>query len=526
MIVIEDIFWERVNLHLIFSENLEGYRLYLDDEGRRLELKPDKKELVINVTNTPGGQMLNPAEWRLIMVKNADKTQDSETVSSVSVSPELLKQLDDKSRIFRYRAGKCAYLVDFRAKEQEGFFIRTDFMSKNRNWKSFYQLREETSWTGKLIVLLKKAYLAAINLDYRLMRLFKHNTKKNVLFFTENSDELTGNLKMLYDSVPEDSCHKLSYANDTFSSTNAGFFHKIGTTLKGIYLLAQSDVIFVDNYVPKLTHITLNEKTRLIQLWHAGVGFKSVGYARFGLPGSPHPYHSCHRNYTDVIVDRENLIEVYQEVFGVRREVFKALGMPRLDGYMTREKIERTAKKLYAVNENLAKKKVILFSPTFRGTGSRDAWYDYSLLKLEQLYMFCKEHEFLFVIKMHPFIEKRMEIPKKYADVILDYSKFEINDLIYVSDIMVTDYSSCAYEFSLFDRPLIFFRPDKEQYEYDRPMHTLKIFSRQQFEVRTMKEMLEILKQFVQIDVSARLERIRTEEGRNTCEEIRKQFIE
>lgn len=526
MIVIEDIFWERVNLHLIFSENPEGYRLYLEGKGRRLELSPDKKELVINVTNTPGGQMLDPEKWRLIAVKEEATKQDSEAECGIFVSPELLKKLDDKSRIFHYRAGKCAYLVDFQVNEQSGFFIRTDFMMQNRGWKKFYQFREAKSWSGKLITLLKKAYLLAINLDYRFMRLFKHNSRKNVLFFTENSDELTGNLKMLYDSVPEESCHKLSYANDTFSSANGGVFHKIGATLKGICLLAQSDVIFVDNYVPKLTHIKLNDKTRLIQLWHAGVGFKSVGYARFGLTGSPHPYHSCHRNYTDVIVDQESLIDVYQEVFGVKREVFKALGMPRLDGYLSWEKIDCTANRLYAFNENLAKKKVILFSPTFRGTGSKDAYYDYSVLDLDRLHTFCKEHDFLFVIKMHPFIENGMEIPPEYSDAILDYSDLEINDLIYISDIMVTDYSSCAYEFSLFERPLLFFRPDKEQYEYERPMHTLKVFSKQQFEVRTMEEMLEVLKQFDQIDVNVRLERIQTEEGRNTCEEIRKQFIE
>ncbi len=531
MIVIEDIYWERVNLHILFSQNLKGLNLYLMSGSRLLHFTSDSNELVLNVTNTPEGKMFDKGKWKLIISEEtiADSVDYANRSDSLDhnfvISDQLIRDLDDKSRIFKYRRGICAYIVDFSIDKNYSFYIHSNFMIENRSWKHFYLFQEGDTLRKKFIILLKKMYLAGINLYYRFMRLFKFNRRKNVLFFTENSDSLTGNLKILYDSVEEGTCHKLSYANDNFNSHNKKITKKIFSTLKGIYLLAISDIIFVDNYVPKLTHIRLNKKTRLIQLWHAGVGFKSVGYARFGLSGSPHPCRCCHRNYTDVVVDQDNLIDIYKEVFGVRTEIFRSLGMPRLDGYLSRERIESVTQKLYAINGDLKLKKVILFSPTFRGTGSNDAYYDYSLLDLAQIYSFCLENDFLFVIKMHPFIEERIEIPEKYADVILDYTEFEINDLIYISDIMITDYSSCAYEFSLFNRPLIFYRFDKELYEYLRPMHSLKVFSEEQFEVRTFGEVLEVLNKLKDIDISRRFENIRENSVTNACEEIIRTFM-
>ena len=41
----------------------------------------------------------------------------------------------------------------------------------------------------------------------------------------------------------------------------------------------------------------------------------------------------------------------------------------------------------------------------------------------------------------------------------------DINELMLVSDVLVTDYSSAIYEFALLGRPMAFFAPDYEAYE-------------------------------------------------------------
>ena len=44
----------------------------------------------------------------------------------------------------------------------------------------------------------------------------------------------------------------------------------------------------------------------------------------------------------------------------------------------------------------------------------------------------------------------------------------ELNDLMLVSDVLVTDYSSAIFEFALLGRPMAFFAPDLAAYESER----------------------------------------------------------
>ena len=105
---------------------------------------------------------------------------------------------------------------------------------------------------------------------------------------------------------------------------------------------------------------------------------------------------------------------------------------------------------------------------------------------------------------MHPFIKEKISIPEEFKSCILDYSDFDINDLIYIADIMITDYSSCAYEFSFFNRPLVFFRYDKEVYEYLRPVHTLDVFTKQQYEVKNFDELMNVCENLKSVSIENR----------------------
>ena len=44
----------------------------------------------------------------------------------------------------------------------------------------------------------------------------------------------------------------------------------------------------------------------------------------------------------------------------------------------------------------------------------------------------------------------------------------DINELMLVSDLLITDYSSAIFEYSLLQRPILFFAPDHESYEAER----------------------------------------------------------
>ncbi len=500
--------WERVNLILTPKEPIESAAVLKGSREREFVLPIKNGNIIINVTNLSSGEMIDKGTYCLFI--------DDEPVMT---DPLILKEFDNLSRVFRYRRERCALIIEPKITGDCFFSIRSSYMVPNKKHKRNFVFDDAKTLNGKLGIIVKTAFPFLLSAFYRFIGLFKPKSKDKVLFFSENEYDIKGNLKVLYDY----------FLDNKIGKTTGIFYNKFDgkprlQIAKAVFKIAFSDIIIIDNYSPILNSIALRKNQQIVQLWHAGVGFKAVGYARFGVVGSPHPFRSSHRKYTTVIVDDERLIDIYKEVFAVDSKKIKPLGMPRLEGYLSKERIEATVDKIYNEMPAIKDKKVILFAPTFRGTGALSAHYDYSVLDLEAIYNFAKSNNFVFLIKMHPFVKNAIEIPEEYRSVIIDCYDSDINELIYVSDIMITDYSSCAYEFSFFNRPLVFFRYDKYLYEYKRPMHTLEIFTEKQYEVTEFDALMTVLKDLKDVNPEDRFSNMRKRDN-ECCSKIAKEIL-
>ena len=119
--------------------------------------------------------------------------------------------------------------------------------------------------------------------------------QKVIMFMTEQSDTLGTNLQAVYDRMCERGLDK-EYTI-LFSARPASYIRQARSSTKELlHKLAQCDMVFIDDHVPLFDWLTLDKRTKLIQLWHAGAGFKSSGYSRWGHLGCPAPV-SCHRQY-------------------------------------------------------------------------------------------------------------------------------------------------------------------------------------------------------------------------------------
>ena len=73
---------------------------------------------------------------------------------------------------------------------------------------------------------------------------------------------------------------------------------------------------------------------------------------------------------------------------------------------------------------------------------------------------------------MHPFVKNKLEIPRQYQQYFVDVSEFrEVNDILFVTDILISDYSSLVYEFAVFKRPMLFYAFDLEDYITSRDFY-------------------------------------------------------
>ena len=105
--------------------------------------------------------------------------------------------------------------------------------------------------------------------------------------------------------------------------------------------------------------------------------------------------------------------------------------------------------------------KIILYAPTFRDT-TGDAISD-NVLDLDKLSEFACKHKIIFIFKFHLSTDLSVKL-KAYDNIIVYNNSCDIQPLLKVTDILITDYSSVCIDYLLLDRPMAFFAYDYEKY--------------------------------------------------------------
>jgi CDP-glycerol glycerophosphotransferase len=111
-------------------------------------------------------------------------------------------------------------------------------------------------------------------------------------------------------------------------------------------------------------------------------------------------------------------------------------------------------------------KRVVLYAPTFRDSqSSGNGKFSFELpFELERFHERFGADTVL-LLRMHVLVSNRIQIPEGVRDAVLDVSGYpEIQELYLASDILVTDYSSVFFDFSILRRPIIFYAYDLELY--------------------------------------------------------------
>ncbi|WP_449277061.1 CDP-glycerol glycerophosphotransferase family protein [Leucobacter sp. GX24907] len=461
--------WDRVMLsfeaELPRNENFVFYLMSADDPDAPLlpidttVLASGRYEGRLNVTRFHERKQVPNGAWRL--VARNDSTQ---LVARFDLT--RVRELDDQSRAFVYNQGYSSYTVTFGISDDEDapdLMVWTYAFGRGRP--------KAPNWRAKRIAKLRKWWRkrkrSVLRRIFRLGQRLRKKDSKRILFASEARPNMQGNLKAVHDRMVErglDQQFDFRYSFRTHHSTSRSSAFRLG------WQMGKADIVLVDDYFPVLMDLSDTSKQKVIQLWHAGSGFKSIGYSRFGQYGSPHLTNS-HRLYSYAICGSQHLRDVYSEAFGIEREAVIATGLPRIDGFL-REGREEEVRQIFDQSYPAAVgKRKLLFAPTFRGRGAGDAHYSYAAFDFAALYAACGEDSVV-LFRQHHFILDPAPIPEKFRDRLIDVSEFpDTNDLLLVSDVLITDYSSIIYEYALLRRPMVFFAPDLEVYSATRGMH-------------------------------------------------------
>lgn len=251
---------------------------------------------------------------------------------------------------------------------------------------------------------------------------------------------------------------------------NAVEYIKDAATAKAIFICTANDLM---GYIPKL-----RPETKYIQLWHGCGAFKKVGLStidkKFGKTAEGHREYPQNTNYTHVTIASPELAWIFEESMGIEKDsgIIVPTGISRTDEFFDEDYRNKCREKLYKKIPAARDKKVILYAPTFRGEVATCTSPD--VLDVEKFAKALSD-EYILIFKHHQSVRNLPPIPAEYEGTFAyDMTRgkgMTINDLMTVADICISDYSSLVFEFSLFERPMIFFTYDIVDYIDERGLY-------------------------------------------------------
>ena len=244
-----------------------------------------------------------------------------------------------------------------------------------------------------------------------------------------------------------------------------------GQLRRAAKLAAASKVIVLEDFYPQLHALNIRKETKVVQLWHACGAFKTFGFTRLGKAGGPEANLGNHRNYDQVYVSGSGIVPFYSEAFAIPEKNVLPIGVPRTDIFFDAHYKESMKEKWYEKYPEWVGKKMVMFAPTFRGAGNKEAFYPFEMMDIGR-FMKSMPEDCILILKHHPFIKEKMEIPKEYENRVFDLSEgAAINELLFLTDLLITDYSSSIFEAALLRIPMVFYVFDKEAYLEERDIY-------------------------------------------------------
>ena len=454
-IYIDKIYWERVQLFVEgHSENLDledsNFVLRNLTETRTMkanDVKIDGNQFVcrFNVAILDNGYYLPEDKYLLVNEQELDYIAQLNPDVINDAYQNLKPEQEEEYNELETQNGKINFLLQTYLKE-----FRKGGISK----KTVYTVTPEISSDVNEFVL-------AIFNTTKFFHLKKGNT---VLFTSDSRPTMSGNFEYIYNEMLRQNLDK-KYDIHTVFKANITDRRGRRDKFRLPYLLGKADYIFVDDFHPLIYTVRFRPSQEIIQVWHAVGAFKTVGFSRTGKKGGPFIDSLNHRSYTKAYVSSETDIPFYAEAFGIREENVVPTGVPRTDVLFDEAYATQIKQEMEDELPIIKGKKVILFAPTFRGSGHGTAHYPFFKIDFERLARYCEKNNAVVLFKMHPFVKNRLNIADKHKQYFVDVSDFrEVNDILFITDLLISDYSSLIYEYAVFKKPMIFYAFDLEDY--------------------------------------------------------------
>lgn len=332
----------------------------------------------------------------------------------------------------------------------------------------------------KIIKFIKKIYRRFKKFSKKIViRLYKLEMKllpiqKKVIVFESNMGRnYTGNPRCIYEEMVKsglDKKYRCYIMLDDLTTFVPGSAKKIRRTrVRYFFLMGIAGIWVCDSRQPK--YIMKRQGVHFIQTWHGtplkklALDMVSVNMAgETDIAKYKNNFYENTRTWDYLISQNHFSSEVFASAFAFDKTMLE-IGYPRNDilflGNNTESILERKKKMGLPLD-----KKILLYAPTWRdneyyakGAYKFNNAMDFDLLR-EKL-----GDDYVCIVKYHYLVRENRDW-SAYKDFVYKFDMYEdIAELYLVADMLITDYSSVMFDYSILKRPMLFFTYDLEEYK-------------------------------------------------------------
>lgn len=265
-------------------------------------------------------------------------------------------------------------------------------------------------------------------------------------------DKLPASMQLLRDRLLEKGYPLTEYIHN-FAGMSA--LRSAWVSIRFMKLYVRTKYVFIcDNFLPVVS-CRKSPKTKVIQLWHCCGLMKKMGYDT--AEDIPAGYKGAvYRNYDLMTVSSANCVEPLTKAMRLPEGVLQPLGVSRTDLYFDETWREKCRDAFYSRYPQAKGKTVVLWAPTFRGNATDP--YQVGVEAIDALEKQLGEQYFL-IRKVHPHVDDRYHLSN--CNIVTE-------QLLPVTDLLITDYSTVMTEFLFFNKPYVLFAPDLQEYQQKR----------------------------------------------------------
>lgn len=249
-----------------------------------------------------------------------------------------------------------------------------------------------------------------------------------------------------------------------------------------------------------------NPKTYFINTWHGTGPFKKVMLSEEKTKNNKQLLNIYRRrlSLTDLYISNsKDNSEMFRESMMHKGEILEC-GSPRNDILFHKNGIKQKVYQILGIAES---KKILFYAPTFRDKKEDSfKYYDLDMDKVLRALQHRFGEEYQLLYRFHQNLRQYKQFTDFYVHGINVTEYPDVMELVVASDILITDYSSIMWDFSLQRRPVFLYHNDEQEYMIDRDFYC-PVSQWPYIKAHTSEEMCNKILEFDEEDYIEKLER-------------------